>query len=144
MLSIGADGLILIEAGKGADFSWRFYNSDGSRAEMCGNGARCAARFASVMAIAPSEMTFETDAGLVQALVTEDQVKVGMPQRTIESMFGRPDKAGFKSYGGATGNPWRALVWEWTFQDVAPPRVLSIVFQEAQPGDWRVNHGDWP
>ena len=72
-----------------------------------------------------------------------DQVKVGMPQSTVEAMFGPPDKAGYQVYGRATGQPWRALVWEWTFQDVQPARALSIVFQESQ-GTWRVNHGDWP
>ena len=44
--SVGSDGLILIEDSETEDFSWRFYNSDGSVAEMCGNGARCAARYA--------------------------------------------------------------------------------------------------
>ena len=78
-LSVGADGLILIENDPEADFRWRFYNSDGSRAEMCGNGARCAARFALENGIAPSEMTFETDAGPVHAVVTDESVKVRMP-----------------------------------------------------------------
>jgi diaminopimelate epimerase len=45
-VSAGADGLILIENSDVADFKWRFFNSDGSIAEMCGNGARCVARFA--------------------------------------------------------------------------------------------------
>ncbi|MCI5132804.1 MAG: diaminopimelate epimerase, partial [Candidatus Electrothrix sp. EH2] len=44
--SAGADGLILIEDSSEADFQWQFFNADGSVAEMCGNGARCAARFA--------------------------------------------------------------------------------------------------
>jgi diaminopimelate epimerase len=78
-LSVGADGLILIENDRQADFRWRFFNSDGSRAEMCGNGARCAARFARVNGIAPAEMTFETDAGPVHALVGSSSVRVGMP-----------------------------------------------------------------
>lgn len=78
-LSVGADGLILIENDRQADFRWRFYNSDGSRAEMCGNGARCAARFALVSGIAPAEMTFETDAGPVHALVDAGSVRVKMP-----------------------------------------------------------------
>ena len=78
-LSVGADGLILIEEGRNADFSWRFFNSDGSRAEMCGNGARCAARFAAVTAIAPEKMSFETDAGTVHAVVSGESVKVRMP-----------------------------------------------------------------
>ena len=45
-MSVGADGLILIENDGEADFRWQFFNADGSEAEMCGNGARCAARFA--------------------------------------------------------------------------------------------------
>ncbi len=73
-----------------------------------------------------------------------DSVKVGMPQRVVEAMFGQPDKAGYKVYGRAAGSPWRALVWEWVFHDVTPPRALSIVFQEDGAGSWRVNHGDWP
>jgi diaminopimelate epimerase len=47
-MSAGADGLILIESSEKCDFRWRFFNSDGSKAEMCGNGARCAARFAHI------------------------------------------------------------------------------------------------
>jgi diaminopimelate epimerase len=75
-MSVGADGLILIENAENVDFKWRFYNSDGSRAEMCGNGARCAARFAYINKIAGSEMSFETDAGIVSAEVKNDLVKV--------------------------------------------------------------------
>ena len=45
-VSVGADGLIFIEPSEKADFKWRFFNADGSEAEMCGNGGRCAARFA--------------------------------------------------------------------------------------------------
>ena len=78
------------------------------------------------------------------ALQLADSVKVGMPQRVVEAMFGPPDKAGYKEYGRATESAWRALVWEWVFRDVAPPRALSIVFQEDGAGSWRVNHGDWP
>ena len=40
--SVGADGVILIENSREQDFSWRFFNADGSEAEMCGNGGRCA------------------------------------------------------------------------------------------------------
>ena len=42
--SVGADGLIAIEDAETADFRWRFFNADGSSAEMCGNGGRCAGR----------------------------------------------------------------------------------------------------
>jgi diaminopimelate epimerase len=67
--SVGADGLILIENSDTADFRWQFYNGDGSRAEMCGNGARCAARFAYEKEIAPPAMKFETTAGEIDALI---------------------------------------------------------------------------
>jgi diaminopimelate epimerase len=77
-LSVGADGLILIESSHTADFKWNFFNSDGSVAEMCGNGARCAARFALLSQIAGEKMAFETIAGLIRASVSNDRVKINM------------------------------------------------------------------
>jgi diaminopimelate epimerase len=77
-MSVGADGFILVENTDGADFKWRFYNSDGSVAEMCGNGARCVARYAYLNGIAGPEMSFETQAGMIQARVAGDYVKVKM------------------------------------------------------------------
>ena len=78
-MSVGADGLILIEVSDKFDFRWRFFNSDGSQAEMCGNGARCAARFAHVTGIAGTPLSFETEAGLVSAQIKGARVKVKMP-----------------------------------------------------------------
>jgi diaminopimelate epimerase len=75
-MSVGADGLILVENTDVADFKWRFYNSDGSAAEMCGNGARCVARYAYVTGIAGPAMSFETQAGIVEAQVVGERVKV--------------------------------------------------------------------
>jgi diaminopimelate epimerase len=78
-LSAGADGLILVEDSKAADFKWRFFNSDGSAAEMCGNGARCVSRFAYLNGIAKgSQMAFETIAGVIYAQVLAEQVKIRM------------------------------------------------------------------
>ena len=77
-LSAGADGLILIGPSTSADFKWRFYNSDASRAETRGNGARCAARYAYVNGIAGFDLTFETDVGIVSASIVADRVKVSM------------------------------------------------------------------
>ncbi|WP_417909831.1 diaminopimelate epimerase [Candidatus Electronema sp. PJ] len=78
--SVGADGLILIENSEQADFRWRFFNADGSVAEMCGNGARCAARFAFMQGIAPAKMCFETLAGLIEAEVSDQEVAVKMTE----------------------------------------------------------------
>ncbi len=74
--SVGADGLILIENCDQADFKWLFFNADGSVAEMCGNGARCAARFAYMHGIAPARMRFETLAGIIEAQVADLDVSV--------------------------------------------------------------------
>ena len=76
--SVGADGLIFIEDSDTADFKWLFFNGDGSEAEMCGNGARCAARFAYMQGIAPARMRFETLAGIIEATVSDMDVSVLM------------------------------------------------------------------
>ncbi len=75
---MGADGLIFIEDSQKADFSWRFYNGDGSAAEMCGNGARCAARFAYAKGIADKKMSFETVAGIIEAEILDDGDEVSL------------------------------------------------------------------
>jgi diaminopimelate epimerase len=80
MVSVGADGLIFIEDSDRYDFKWRFFNADGSEAEMCGNGGRCAARFAVLREIAGPEMTFETLAGPIQARVDGAVVKLQLTQ----------------------------------------------------------------
>ncbi|CAG35162.1 diaminopimelate epimerase [Desulfotalea psychrophila] len=72
MFSVGADGIIFIEKSSIADFSWDFYNADGSLAEMCGNGARCAARYAFSRGIAGAKMSFATLAGIIEAEVFAD------------------------------------------------------------------------
>ena len=76
MFSVGADGLILIEDSETADFRWQFYNSDGSVAEMCGNGSRCAARYAFRHGIAGRTMRFETLAGVIEAAVIGEDEEV--------------------------------------------------------------------
>ncbi|MDT2740378.1 diaminopimelate epimerase [Enterococcus canintestini] len=67
-LSLGADALMAVDKAKaGGDFRMRFYNADGTEAEMCGNGARCIARYAYEENLAPAEMKIETMAGMVPA-----------------------------------------------------------------------------
>ncbi|MFO7870681.1 MAG: diaminopimelate epimerase [Kiritimatiellia bacterium] len=63
----GCDGIILIQPSNKADFRMRFVNPDGREVEMCGNGARCAARLAHEIGAAPAEMTIETAAGTLRA-----------------------------------------------------------------------------
>ncbi len=77
-MSVGADGFILVQDSDSVDFKWRFFNSDGSQPEMCGNGARCVARFAYLNGIAGPKMSFETIAGIVSAEVKNERVKIKM------------------------------------------------------------------
>ncbi|MDP3730778.1 MAG: diaminopimelate epimerase [Candidatus Omnitrophota bacterium] len=72
----GADGLLLMEESKTADFRMRIFNSDGSEAEMCGNGSRCMALYAYTKKIAPADMKIETMAGILSANVKGGNVKV--------------------------------------------------------------------
>ncbi|MCX5668339.1 MAG: diaminopimelate epimerase [Candidatus Omnitrophica bacterium] len=74
---IGADGLLLMEKSSSADFKMRIFNSDGSEAEMCGNGSRCAALYAHAKKIAlRQDMKIETMAGTLNANVQGENVKV--------------------------------------------------------------------
>ncbi|MDR2405314.1 MAG: diaminopimelate epimerase [Deltaproteobacteria bacterium] len=83
---VGADGVVFISEGPNdVDFAVRFFNSDGSEADMCGNASRCAAHLAHNNHIAPAEMTFKTKAGDIKAKVDGDYVSVRLPK------IGRPD-----------------------------------------------------
>jgi len=71
---IGADGLIVIIPHNKYDFEWQFYNSDGSEAEMCGNGSRACAHYAYTNGLALKSMSFLTLAGVINANVDGDMV----------------------------------------------------------------------
>jgi diaminopimelate epimerase len=79
---VGADGVILLtlpKLGK-ADWAWDFYNSDGSIGEMCGNGARCFARYVQKLTGNKSDFSFETGAGVIRAQFHGDRVTVNLTQ----------------------------------------------------------------
>jgi diaminopimelate epimerase len=80
---VGADGVLVVEpAQNGGDFRMRYYNSDGGEAEMCGNGARCFARFAGRLANGGGnhggQIRFETMAGVISAELLGDDVRLAM------------------------------------------------------------------
>ncbi|MBM3213716.1 diaminopimelate epimerase [Candidatus Poribacteria bacterium] len=80
-LSVGADGLLLVENPSDpaqADFRMRYFNADGGEAETCGNGARCISRFAHVNGIAGENMRFETLAGVYESEIRGERVRVQM------------------------------------------------------------------
>src|SRR5436309_4802976 len=80
---IGADGILLLEkAANRADFRMRYFNADGGEAEMCGNGARCFARFANKVAQVEGAVSFETPAGVISAELKGDLVTLQMTEPT--------------------------------------------------------------
>ena len=106
------DGLFFLDESDdpALDYRWHFFNSDGSRAEMCGNGSRCAGRLAHAIGLAPAEHVFGTDAGPIKAKVLTDgpdagRVKVQLtPPKGIETdieldVDGRPLTVHFADTG---------------------------------------------
>ena len=77
---VGADGLILLRPCSSglADWAWDFYNNDGSNAEMCGNGARCFARFVQRLTGSKTDLAFETRAGVIKAAFHGERVTVSL------------------------------------------------------------------
>jgi diaminopimelate epimerase len=80
---IGADGILLLEnPANRADFRMRYFNADGGEAEMCGNGARCFARFANKVGDQKGKISFETPAGVIFAELKGDLVTLRMTEPT--------------------------------------------------------------
>lgn len=98
-ISVGADGLLLVEKSNYAKFKMRIFNPDGSEAEMCGNGSRCIARFCFLKGISPARMTFETKAGLIRARILDKRVKLKMSDPT-DFRFNLTIKIGAKTLTG--------------------------------------------
>ncbi len=83
---VGADGVILILPSSRADFSMRIFNSDGSEAEMCGNGIRCCVYYINKLSLSGSrELAIETAAGIIGAeLIGDGMVRVDMGPPRLE------------------------------------------------------------
>ena len=80
---VGADGVLLLEkSSNGADFRMRYFNADGGEAEMCGNGARCFARFANRITGAKGKLCFQTLAGVISAELKGGVVMLQMTEPT--------------------------------------------------------------
>ncbi|MEI8121225.1 MAG: diaminopimelate epimerase [bacterium] len=75
---VGCEGIILIQPSDEAHFKMRFFNPDGSEVDMCGNGARCIARLAHEIGVAPDHMKFETGAGVIEADMVGERVRLRM------------------------------------------------------------------
>ncbi|MBI1840774.1 MAG: diaminopimelate epimerase [Verrucomicrobia bacterium] len=153
---VGADGLLMLipcRSGR-ADWAWEFYNSDGSVADMCGNGARCFARFIQRVVGAKDRFSFETGAGVITATFQGERVTVSLTppkdQRLEESVVISAGKVAVHSLN--TGVPHavvyvpdadKAMVGQWGAElrhhDHFKPRGANVNFvQVLRPGRIRV------
>ncbi len=85
--SIGADGLIIVNPNtEKTDIGWIFYNSDGSIAQMCGNGIRCFAKYVYDKGLVnKKEFSVETKAGtIIPKLLDDGRVRVNMSKPILE------------------------------------------------------------
>jgi diaminopimelate epimerase len=106
---VGADGLIIVLPSKKYDFEWQFYNSDGSKASMCGNGSRACALYAYANKLAKERMRFLTDAGVINAHVDKNMVEVELTA---------PKKL---------GEPFEDMGFLWHHYDTGVPHLVTII-----------------
>jgi diaminopimelate epimerase len=106
-LGVGADGVIALEKSPKAHFRMRYFNADGGEAAFCGNGIRCAARFAFMKVIAPRDMYIETGGGVRRAAVDGTEVTVEMENPVLEKLHRRVKAEGrvFEGHSVRAGVP---------------------------------------
>lgn len=86
---IGADGLILIRNHDKADFEMVYFNADGYQTSLCGNGSRCAVKFAKELGIINESCSFQTIEGILNASIEDDNIFINMPDvKHIEEFDG--------------------------------------------------------
>lgn len=141
----GADGFMAVEESSVADFRLHFYNSDGSRGEMCGNGARCICRFAYELGIAGEEMTVQTDAGLVPGWrLSETQYRVKLNQPSVVDLHRKGEVAYVEL--GDPGVPHGVMEVEnldWDMAEALLPMAKSLRHDSAFPKGANINLYTW-
>ena len=141
----GADGFMAVDNSATADFKLHFYNSDGSRGEMCGNGARCICKFAYDMGIAGEVMTVETDAGLVSGWrLGAESYRVRLNNPGIVDLHRKEDTAYVEL--GCPGIPHSVTRVEglsFDHKDALRPMAKAMRYDPAFPKGVNANFYDW-
>ena len=139
------DGFMAVDNSEIADFKLHFYNADGSRGEMCGNGSRCVAKFAYDHGIAPENMTIETDAGLLTAdRISENQYRVRLNNPGIVDLHRSGDMANVEL--GNPGVPHGVFRFEgldWNMRDELRERMRAERYADYFPKGANVNYYDF-
>ena len=141
----GADGFMAIDHSACADFKLHFYNSDGSRGEMCGNGARCICRFACELGLVGDEMTVETDAGLVPGWrLSESQFRVKLNNPGVLDLSRKGDIAYVEL--GNPGVPHAVAAYQgdlWADAESIRNQMEALRHDPAFPKGANVNFYQW-
>ena len=139
------DGFMAVDHSAVADFKLHFYNADGSRGEMYGNGSRCVAKFAYDHGIAPENMTIETDAGLLTALrIDENRYQVRLNNPGIVDLHRHGDMAYVEL--GDPGVPHGVFRFEgltWEMRDGLRERMRAERYAAYFPKGANVNYYDF-
>ena len=142
---LGCDGFMAVDTSEIADFRLHFYNADGSRGEMCGNGSRCICKFAFDRGIAGEEMTVQTDAGLVYGWrLRENSYRVKLNNPGIVDLNRKEDTAYIEL--GMPGVPHAVKrIPGLRHEDRERLRELgvSLRYDPAFPKGANVNFYDW-
>ncbi len=137
----GADGFLALDRSDIAHFRLHFYNPDGLRGEMCGNGARCICRFAYDLGIAPAEMTVQSDAGIVCGWrLSEDTYRVKLNDPGILDLK-RTENAAYVELGdpGIPHSVTELPRLDFGDLETLRPLALSIRHDPAFPKGVNVN-----
>ena len=139
------DGFMAVDCSDKAHFKLHFYNADGSRGAMCGNGSRCVAKFAYDHGIAPENMTIETDAGLLTAdRISENQYRVRLNNPGIVDLHRCGDMAYVEL--GDPGVPHGVFRYEglgWDLRDQLRERMRAERYADYFPKGANVNYYDF-
>jgi diaminopimelate epimerase len=149
-MSVGADGIIIVTPGNESSVTIRFFNPDGSLAEMCGNGSRCAARYAyDNRLVTVDEFSLETDSGSLDVQRMEsDKFRVVMPpprRMELDYLQYQDEDASLTVDSVRVGVP-HCVVQMAGLDDISDDRLIRIGrglrYHEDFPDGVNVNFGE--
>ena len=150
---VGSDGVVFIDPSSRADYYMRYYNSDGSRASMCGNASLCSARLAVELGLVdPAGFSFESDAGVYRARIRDGEPEIDVDAIEIvqpELPLGRVDGERKLGYAVA-GNPHYVVFCDSVAgvdvegrgrelrMDPSQPEGANVNFVSREPEGWAI------
>lgn len=137
-----ADGFMALEDSILADFRLIYYNADGSRGELCGNGTRCICKFAYDLGLAGETMTVQTDAGIVPGWRLSDQrYRVKLTRPTDIDLEAKPNVA--YAICGVPHATVKIPGLSWNQKENLRQQAKDLRFDPVFPMGTNVDFYDW-